>query len=483
MKHKTTFYLITDSHLLSPDIWVEGKPITNRERGDQIALKATPQILDAYIEKILADDEADMVVFTGDNVNGGDLASHLDFRARLGRLTAAGKRVCVISATHDYCGAGDDENGFSACRYTETGGEPTDFLRKGDLFDFYYDYGPRQAIDVHRDSRSYVVRLCDGVRLAMIDDNGNGRSHCGLFEDGLRWLENALREAREAGDSVLLATHHPVLPPWEVFRHVAEYELFGGYKELIALMLAYDVHVVFTGHTHVQSIRKYTNDAGQWLLDVSTIALANAAGKMRRVTADADSGVCDVQSVGIDTLSDGRPVYETLHPLNFPGILEELLPLGAHDFDGFLALAEGCLPVEKLQKHPHLVGIACRKALRMKLSAAARLGHVYGRLTKEQRAYARRTPLTDTAFEVLRHIYPGNAPYTPQTTEYIALTGAAARLDRIVRRLHIKKVQDLIPPASSLEEMVQDFLYNNRTGDDDAIRFSMRTEAQAEEIQ
>ena len=181
---KTTFYLLTDTHYLSPRNWVEGEPINRRERGDQIALKATPQILDAFVEKILADDEADTVIFTGDNVNNGDRNSHEEFRERLKRLTAAGKKVYVTSATHDYCGAGDDENTFSSCCYTETGTEPIPFLRKHELFNYYYDFGPKQAVSVHRESGSYIVRLCDGVLLAMIDDNGNGRSHCGLFADG-----------------------------------------------------------------------------------------------------------------------------------------------------------------------------------------------------------------------------------------------------------------------------------------------------------
>ncbi|MBQ7540979.1 MAG: metallophosphoesterase [Clostridia bacterium] len=478
MKRKTTFYHITDSHLLSPDIWVEGGAIDRRERGDQIALKATPQILDAFIEKILADDEADAVLFTGDNVNEGDVQSHEAFRARLERLTAAGKRVFVTSATHDYCGAGDDENTFRACRYTKDGTEPIPFLRKGELFGFYYDYGPKQAIDVHRESGSYVVRLCDGVRLAMIGDNGNGRSHCGLFEDGMRWLQNALHEAREAGEYVLLAVHHPVLPPWEVFRHMADYELFGGYRELYEMMCAENVRVVFTGHTHLQSIRKYTDSAGRWFLDVSTIALANAAGKMRRVTADADSGVCTVRSVGIETLpgadAGGRSPFECLYGLNFPGILERLLPLGAHDFDAFLALADGFLPAEKLRSHKKAIRFACRRLERMKLSAAARLSATWKKLTPAQRKSAGRERLTDVVFEVLRHIYPGNAPYPPGTVEHTVFTGCAEKLDRFVRRFHIEALQKLVPPGSSFAEIVQDFLYNNRTGDDDAICFSLR---------
>ena len=478
MSKQTSFYLITDSHYVSPAIWTEGPYITRRERGDQIALKATPQILDTFLEKVLADDTADTVVFTGDNVNSGDTASHEEFRQRLEKLTAAGKKVFVISATHDYCGAGDDENTFGACRYTETGTEPIPFLRKHELLDFYYDYGPAQAISVHRESRSYVVRLCDGVRLVMIDDNGNGRSHCGLFEDGMRWLEDELRKANDDGDYVLLATHHPVLPPFEAFRHAAEYELYGGYRDLIALMCRENVRVVFTGHTHIQNIRKYTDDAGRWMLDISTGALANAVGKMRKVTVDAEEGICDIKSIGIDELhgidTGGLSSFEYLYPLNFPGIFEKLLPLGAHDYDAFLALSDGCLPTEKLQEHKKLVRFACRRLEKWKLSSAARLGGVWRKLSKEQKRDVKEKMSMDVVFEVFRHLYGGNAPFTPDTAEYTIVTAIAGKLDRMIAAFHIDAIQKWIPPGSSCEDIIRDFLYNTRTGDDDAITFSLR---------
>ena len=72
MSRQTSFYLLTDTHYVSPRRWVEGRPFTLRERGDQIALKATPQILDAFFEKILADGTTDTVIFTGDNVDDGE---------------------------------------------------------------------------------------------------------------------------------------------------------------------------------------------------------------------------------------------------------------------------------------------------------------------------------------------------------------------------------------------------------------------------
>ncbi|MBQ6165162.1 MAG: metallophosphoesterase [Clostridia bacterium] len=478
MSRKASFYLLTDVHYVSPRNWVEGRPITLRERGDQIALKATPQILDSFLDKILADDTADTVVFTGDNVNNGDLNSHEEFRARCEKLTAAGKKVYVINATHDYCGAGDDENGFGACRYTETGTEPIPFMRKAELFDYYFDYGPKQAISVHRESRSYVVQLCEGARLIMIDDNGNGRSHCGLFEDGVQWLKTELEAARAAGDAVLLATHHPVIPPMDVYAHVADFEMYGGYRELREIMCEYGVHAVFTGHTHMHSIRKYEDDRGRYFYDIATIALANSAAMMRRVDVDADEGVCSVSCVGIETLkgvdTGGKTPHEYLYPINFPGIFEQLLPLGAKDPDAFMELAEGPLPVDKLKKFKFAIRPACRKALKLKLSTAAKFGGVWKTLSPEQRAEAKEKKVADVAFAILRHIYPGNGPFPPQTTENIVLTGVVKKLEKIAEKRKIEAVQKLIPPGSSLVEMAQDVLYNNRTGDDDNLQFPLK---------
>ena len=131
---KTSFYLLTDTHLLSKEMWVEGKPITMRERGDQIALKLSTEILDSFIDKIIADKETETVVFTGDNVNSGDLASHADFKKRIDYLVEAGKKVCVVSATHDYCSPNGEDECFNhgAIRYTAEGSEPVPFMYRKD---------------------------------------------------------------------------------------------------------------------------------------------------------------------------------------------------------------------------------------------------------------------------------------------------------------------------------------------------------------
>lgn len=474
----TSFYLLTDSHYVSKKNWVEGKPITFRERSDQIALKATPEILDTFIDKIIADSETDTVLFTGDNVNNCDMNSHYEFRERLERLVNAGKKVYVIYATHDYSGSGEDNNWFSGCRYTETGTEPVESMKKGGLYEFYCDYGPKQALSVHRESGSYSVKLGDRVRLIAIVDNGDGGGYCGLFEGGVEWLKNEIKAAENDGDYVLLATHHPVLPPWEIYRHVADHEMYGGYRELWKIMCENGIRVIFTGHTHIQNIRKYTDDNGNWFVDVSTVALANSAGKMRKVTVDAESGSCNVINIGIDKLNGldtgGLSAYEYLYPLNFPGIWEKLIPLAASDYDEFLNLAEGYLPDDKLRKYKALVKLASKKAIKMKMSTVAKLGKSWRAMSPTQKQQLKSIKLTDTVFEILRHIFTGNAPYTPDTVEYKALDGLIARADRLVERFNIKQVKKIIPEGSSLREIAQDFLYNCRTGNDDEIQISLK---------
>ena len=105
----------------------------------------------------------------------------------------------------------------------------------------------------------------------------------------------------------------------------------------------------------------------------------------------------------------------------------------------------------------------------MRLSTVAKFGKGFKDLTDEERRQAKEKKVADVMFEILRHIYPGNAPYTPDTVEYKSMMSAVRRADKLVRKFHISKLEQIIPPGSSLEETARPFLYNDRTGDDDAI--------------
>ncbi len=476
MPQKASFYILTDTHYVSKQIFTpESRSFARREKGDQIALRASAEILRSFIEKINADPDTDAVLITGDLVNGGDRASHEDFIKELKALTDAGKRVFVTTATHDYCGMGDDENFFTACRYTEDGTEPTPCVRKRELDGLYRDFGPAQSDSVDEESGSYSLKLFEGVRLIALNDNGNGRSHCGLFDAGFAWLENEISKANAAGERVLLAVHHPVIAPWDVFAKAVEFEVFGGYKRLWKLMCETGVRVVFTGHTHVQNIRRFEDEQGRSFYDVSTTAAVAAAGCMRKVTLSADRAECRVETVRLDKIKDfdtgGKSFYDYVYGLNFIGAIERALPWALKDWDRFLAEGEGPLPADQLNKHKALVKAGLRFAGKLKMRSVAKFGRKYGGITKDEINALGDEKALPVLFEILKHIFPGNAPYGPETNEYKALRGAVLRAEKLANKFKKGALDQLIPDGQNLWDVAEPFVCNNRTGDDDNLTF------------
>ena len=472
-----TFYLLTDPHFLAHESWVPGQSVDMRERGDQIALKASPEIFDAFCEKFLADESADTLLITGDLVNNGAVTDHEAFRKRLAALAAKGKRVLVTTATHDYASCGRDENIFTAVRYTETGTEKVDSLYKTDLTEFYWDYGPKQADSLHENSGSYALDLTEGLRLVMINDNGNGRSHCGLFEDGVRWLTEEIDRANAEGKKVILAVHHPVIPPWDVYAHLVDFEMYGGYRELSRLMCEKGVRVVFTGHTHVQNIRKYEDGEGRYFYDVSTTAMGTPEGKMRKIVYDNETQTLDVTSVGIETIpgvtAPGQSAGDYIYGLNFIGLLENTLPYLKTDWEKFVSGVKGFLPEDKLRAHPRLWKKALSVAEGLKLSLPAKFGKKYNGLTRAEIKALRTHPLIPDVFKVVAKVFAGNGPFGPGTVEYRVFTGMTKRVDHIQEKLKIKKLAGFIPKGQTLTDVLEPMLYNNRTGDDDSIRIAL----------
>ena len=474
MPNAASFYILTDTHYVSKKNFTpESRSFASREKGDQIALRASAEILRSFIAKINADPDTDAVLITGDLVNNGDRASHEDFINELKALTDAGKRVFVTTATHDYCGMGDDENFFSSCRYTDDGTEPIPHVRKCELADLYHDFGPAQSDSVDEESGSYSLRLFEGVRLIALNDNGNGRSHCGLFDAGFAWLENEIGKANAAGERVLLAVHHPVIAPWDVYAQAVEFEVFGGYKRLWKLMCETGVRVVFTGHTHVQNIRRYEDEQGRSFYDVSTTAAVSSAGCMRKVTVSADRAECKVETVRIDTIdgfdTGGKSFHDYIYELNFIGAIEKALPLANEDWDRFLQEAAGPLPADKLKEHKTLVKAGLRFAGKLKVKTVAKFGRKYGGITREEIKALGDEKAMPVLFEILKHIFSGNAPYGPDTNEYKAMHGAVLRAEKLANRFKKDLLEKIVPPGQNLWDVAEPFVCNNRTGDDDNI--------------
>lgn len=476
MSDKLTMYVLTDTHYLSPAMWVEGESINNREMGDQIAIKCTPEILRTFFRKIIEDKDSEYVLITGDLINNGDRQSHIDFQKELQVLTDAGKKVLVTCGTHDYAGLGDDENIFHPVYYTENGCEPAERVYKTELTELYYEYGHKYAHSCDSESGSYSVKLSGNVRLIAIYDNGNGRSHCGLFDEGFRWLENEIIQAGEEGETVILAVHHPVIPPWDIYKDIAEFEMFGGYRRLRELMCKHGVKLVLTGHTHVHGIKKYTDDEGRYFYDVTTSALPSAKGRMRKLVFDPATGICEIDSIGIDSIDNfdtkGKSAEEYISSLNFVGLVKKRLPTVSSDWNGFVDDVSHVVNIEKLRAHPFISKLIINKVSGMKMSFFGRFGAKAGGLTKDEIRYLKNILLVDTVFDVAGNVFAGNGPYPPYTPEYKTMEGCLIKLEKLLSFFRVD-INSLLPGEDSLLETAKSFMYNTRTGDDDKITIKM----------
>ena len=506
MFNELKMFVLTDTHFVSKKLWVEGEAINNREKGDQIALKLSPEIIETFFDKIIEDTETENVLITGDLVNSGEKIGHEEFIELLNKLVAAGKKVYVTTATHDYNGQGRDENFFNAVYYDKNFTRKAEGVYKDELLPLYYNFGPSTASSVH-ESGSYSVEIQKGYRLIAINDNGNGRSHCGLFDDGFIWLENELVAANEKGETVLLAVHHPVVPPWDIYEKLVEFEMFGGYKKLRELMCKYGVKLIFTGHTHVHGIKKYENDVGQSFYDITTTALVAAKGKMRKVVVDKDRGTCDIESICIDSIKGvdlkGKSAYEYIYSLNFVGLLYSLLPLAGKDFNLFLEKASNILPVQKLYKKKKFVkfiakglvklkipamlkfadkitnskvrksfAFIIKRVLKIKMSTLAKFAGKYCDINKKEKKRMKKVLAKEPLFRVLDTVFSGNPPFSENDTEFKIFYGVCLKADAILRAFG-KDVSVFIKGMESCAQAAKPFLTNTRTGDDDTIHIRM----------
>ena len=93
----------------------------------------------------------------------------------------------------------------------------------------------------------YTARLNDSTRVLMLDAN-TLHDFCGFSDATLVWVEEQLRQARDAGEAVLVCCHQ------NLFRH----SLFDmGYvlnkaERLYALLEDYGVPLFLSGHMHIQ---------------------------------------------------------------------------------------------------------------------------------------------------------------------------------------------------------------------------------------
>ncbi len=463
MTASASFYVLTDTHYFSPSLMTPGKAFFNRQVSDQVLLLESGPIIDAAFEKIAADPEIDTVLLHGDLINNGEKINHIEFRLKLEKLRAAGKKIYVTTATHDFATGAGMDNGFTPLKFAGDATEPAEGMAREELRDFYADYGFNQAYSIHEPSMSYAVDLGGGVRLLALNDDGNGRSFCGYDSDCVAWILDRAREAREAGETVIAMTHHPVIAPIPAYPMMSERNMLGDYRRMQQLFADAGIRFVFTGHTHMHDIAMVRSEKGNPLYDIATGALVGYPAPIRRVV-----------------LEDGRMRVTTEHPGPFTyqgktydtftytrdkvdALLDAAIDAAREDHELFKVMADGFgIPGEPIDENGMIitiVGNVLNEATVGELSAM--LG------SQADVAEIADTPVKEILKRIFRNLFGGSEDLTPETPEYRAIMGlvdaapaAAANFGFELKEELIEKIRQILngtlydaPPADDCADL------------------------------
>ena len=224
-----------------------------------------------------------LVLIPGDLTRDGEQAAHDTVSASLNRLQQAGIRTLVIPGNHDLP-------------------ETVDWLN---LYPGTFENAVKDP-----NSFSYAVEPIPGVTVIGIDGS-NGNAGTGVLKPGT--LEFVLAQADSAvakGHTIIAMTHWQIL---EHFDQQGTLESACRFKNADALrdsLMHHGVHLVLTGHFHVNSISTFRDTTGltnDSLVEISTGSPITYPCPYRWLTLSRDKASLAVETdylTAVDTISN-----------------------------------------------------------------------------------------------------------------------------------------------------------------------------------
>lgn len=435
------FYQITDLHLYATkQIGSHGKYFEEKCRWDQKCMAESEAIVDAVFDKLIADKDNEVIIISGDLTFDGEKQSHDLLVTKLRKLKAAGKKVYVTFATHDFYmqAKGYDDNGtFPVPKYT-----------REELRELYADFGWNEELSEHVPSYSYSVRPFDGVRFLMLNDDGDGSQFCGYYDDCLDWIKRQADEAKQNGERVIAVTHHPAVAPSLLYPLFSPIDMLGGHETTVPFMADCGIEFIFTGHTHMQSIKRIVTDKGNKLYHVNTGCITAYPSPIRKVTFEKNG--LDVKTEHIDTF-DGLADkdLETYMKDHFLCLIRDAFDFMENDIEKFKMIGKLVnLSEEKIEKLKPMFLLLGKIVNKLTFKTLGRLLLVSGKVDPVC------ADLKVKAFmlEIVCQMFSGERKYQEDTVEYKAFMAIVKRLGMFV------KLKDTSGKPLKLDEIFRDLL-------------------------
>lgn len=232
MTSRFRFAVLSDPHIALPHtIWDH----PSRFHLVEISIPA----LEAVLEQ-LAHLDLDFLLIPGDLTQHGESENHAWLAQRLAQLPYP---VYVVPGNHDVVERDATERTIGLA----------DFPR------YYEKFGYLDPAQPY-----YTCEVLPGLRLIGLNSNGfdaEGKQLRSGYLDQpqLQWLQQVLADVQ--GEMVIVMLHHNVLEhlPGQAHSHLGRRYMLENTSELLPLLQAAGVQLLFTGHLHVQDVAQLQN--------------------------------------------------------------------------------------------------------------------------------------------------------------------------------------------------------------------------------
>ena len=463
---------ITDTHYYSRKNGTQGKAYEKDEAKSQMVVKDSDLVLKRAFDMLCEDTSTDIVVLSGDTTRNGELTSHEEFIEMLRDLKKRGKRVYVITATHDFRPGGVSK-GFVGDEQIEVPAVE----ERHDLWDMYYEFGPNEAISTHPHSLSYVIQLAPGYRLFALNDDTNykpeGERGSGYSDDCMKWIMEQLEDAKANDQFVIAMTHHPMISPSPFYSIIGKGDMQRNHEVTREIFADAGLQVMLTGHTHVHNISYITTEKGNRFYDIACGALIGCPPVMRNVIFDPKNAKVDVDTVFVDNVegldTDGKSFPEYMKGFFFGMIAKVIWAMG-NDIDVLADMTPAfSIPGEKVKKLGWLIKPIGKFLNKLTFKKIWRLCKKECGLKKSDIEDIKDNRVVDFILELVQNLYCGDSPYGPETREYKLTCGILNVIDSFLDTIHLS-IGKFLKGATSVRSLVEPLLWkNSEFKDSDAV--------------
>ncbi len=450
--------VVSDTHYYSKKNGITGLAFQQENSRSTNLIKDSEEVLKAFFKQIAEDKTSDIVLISGDLTKNGEPDSHKEFIELLKELKNAGKKVYVITATHDFQG-----NGICHKFEGDKKIEIPSALRE-ELLDMYREFGPDEAISIHEDSMSYVVQLADGYRLFALNDDRNHEGKSGFSIDCFKWIEEQFEDAKNNNQLVIAMSHHPVLSPSPFFSLIGKRDMMGDHEIRKNQFADMGMSFMFTGHSHMHDISYHFSEKGNVFYDITTAATVGYPALYRQVTFDRNNNTMKIESRHLESEPDiefnGKNFEEHLEN-QFFGMIKKTIEAAATSIEEF-AFAANSFSVRPpvVYKFGWIIKPIAKILTKLKIGTVAKWTKKETGLKKSDYEHIKDDKVIDYIISLIQNLYGGDAPYSPDSAHYKITMGLVSIIDSLLDTLGIK-IGKILKVTDNVSDLVEPLVFNS----------------------